>query len=689
MEPRDTTTAVDPAEAPSEAADTDGLAGPDRESGTARTDTDTDTGRGTHAEPGADDTTDADADARGPTAATDADTSRNAGSPGATDPANAGPPGGRGRWVPSLRSRRWPATASGSGVTAVLGLTALLAVPLVVGLVVLREPRWLPLSDMAHIELFVRDVGTSHTPLYGPIGRIYAFDDVGNHPGPLPFYALAPVYRLLGADGWSLQAATVSVVVGAAAVAVWLGFRRGGWPFALAVATTLALLMRGFGPSVLIEPWNPHLAPGWWLVFLLAAWSVLGRDLVALPVAVAAGSFCAQNHIAYLPLVGIPTAVLVAVLVLRLRRAHGVPDRAEWRRQLAWLAGSAGLLAVLWLPPVVQQVDPSPDQAGNMSLIANHLRHQEDLRYTIHEATTVWIAHLDVLDMPTGELAKPLPWDSTPLDRAGLGFLAAWLVTVALAWRRRHPDLLRLHAVAGLASALGWLAFVRLTGPPWPYLFYWAWVTSALMLLAAAWTLLSRGDPVTRHGEGPGEAAGDAGPEAVARDGGRVPPLRWVRPGLAGLAAVTVACVALLTVDARDVEMADAERSRTLGRVTGPTVERLGEDPAGCGDGCQVLVTWTDDATHGFQAMGLLAALERAGFQARMAPGMEEQVREHRTIRDDQADVEVHLAASPPAIAEWRGREGAELVASARPRDPAAAEPLAVFLVVRPRPATA
>ncbi|MDD9369571.1 MAG: hypothetical protein PV358_05625, partial [Acidimicrobiales bacterium] len=44
---------------------------------------------------------------------------------------------------------------------AVGGITAVLAVPLVVAVIAVRTPPWYPLVDLAQIEMRVRDVGTS------------------------------------------------------------------------------------------------------------------------------------------------------------------------------------------------------------------------------------------------------------------------------------------------------------------------------------------------------------------------------------------------------------------------------------------------------------------------------------------------------------------------------------------------
>ena len=53
----------------------------------------------------------------------------------------------------------------------------------------------------------------------------------------------------------------------------------------------------------LTEPWNPYLPLLWWVVLLLAVWSVVCGDFIVLPLAVFAASFCAQTHLPYFGLV--------------------------------------------------------------------------------------------------------------------------------------------------------------------------------------------------------------------------------------------------------------------------------------------------------------------------------------------------------------------------------------------------
>ena len=90
-------------------------------------------------------------------------------------------------------------------------IRALLSVPFLVALIALGRVHWTPVLDLAMTELRVRDAFGSHTPLIGLPGRIGTFPDQGSHPGPLSFYLLVPVYRLLGSTAYSLLVATAVV----------------------------------------------------------------------------------------------------------------------------------------------------------------------------------------------------------------------------------------------------------------------------------------------------------------------------------------------------------------------------------------------------------------------------------------------------------------------------------------------
>lgn len=518
---------------------------------------------------------------------------------------------------PALKLRLWRTLSVPQRLDfgLVLGLTALLAVPVVVALIALRSPRWFPLVDMAQIEMRVRDVPTTHPPLLGLGGRIRGYGHTGSHPGPLAFYLLWPVYWLLGGSSWAFQVSAATLSLVAAGLAVWIGHRRGGATGAVAIAAVLALLLRSYGAVMVTEPWNPRLPVVWWVVCLLAVWSVLAGDLVLLPLVVLAGTFCVQTHIPYALLVGGLWLLTAAVLVRRRRTLE--------RRQVL---PAAGLFALVWLPPLVEQLVHRP---GNLAIIVQNFRHPYDTRPPLAEARDLWLRHLDVTAFLRGDMVPV----TTPAR--GLLFLAVWAASVAVAWRRRAATLLALHAVVGTALVLGAVAVSRIFGPLWPYLLFWAWGTTALMAFAAGWTFTS-----APSGE-----------------------LRWPRATVATLGAAGLLAVGLFAVKAPDTEMAGADLSATLSELAGPTLDRLRDDPAGCGDGCRYFVSWVDPVDLGSLGYGMVLELERSGFVARTDPYEGEAVRFHRTTHLDQTDAEVHVAIGDNDIRAWQLRDDAEQLA--------------------------
>jgi len=589
-----------------------------------------------------------------------------------------------------------------------------LVVPLLVALFVLRDPHWLALHDLVQIEMRVRDVSGGHPPLLGLGGRIDGHGQTGSHPGPVSFYALWPVYQLLGADGWALQAAAVTLVAVASGLAVWIAHRRGGLPFALAATGVLALLLRGYGAELLSSAWNPHAPVVWWIVFVLAVWSVLGDDVRLLPVAAFAGVYCAQTHLPYVvPVAGLGalTAAVLATRVWRGRRAEPVDgdddpaggpgpaavarrgdDAAGRRRVLVWGGIAAGILVVLLAPPAIEQSTNSP---GNVTIIVESFRHPTQERVSKGEALDVWLEHLDL-----AALARRDTNDVTStLDKRlrlgarlpGLLLLAVWAGAAAVAWRRRDGALLRLHLVLAVAEALTLLAVSRILGLVWPYLVFSAWGTTALVVLAVGWTFLSRPAAAPTTGpadvqsqtagpdDEPGTAPAPAAGPSAAPAGATVAPLRAPRPMLAGLAAATAVVSVAFTVDSAHTEMFDAELATAIDTLSGATAQRLAEDPAGCGDDCSYLVTFADPVHLVSPVFGLLLELEKRGYDVGADAEREVAVRSHRVIDLEDADAVIELAVGDMAIAGWRDRPGAEEIDRADP--PGGEAPLAVFLV--------
>lgn len=374
-------------------------------------------------------------------------------------------------------------TATRAASLSWLALTVVtLGVPLVVALVVLRQPRWYPGMDLALTELLVRDVGTLDTPRIGLIGRFHALGRRGSHPGPLSFGALWPFYKAFGSSAWALQAAAAALNLVAGGLALWVAQRRGGVRGVAIAAAVLAVLARAYGADKLTEAWNPHIPLLWWIVFLLAVWSVLCDDLVLLPVVVVAGSLCAQTHVSYVALCG---GLGVLVLVHLVRR--GRSDEAGRRGMARWAGVALGLLVLLWLPPLVEEVTGDP---GNLSVLVSNFAHPDEDTAGWKAAGDMWISYLDVPELLADHDVDQV-WALRGSRVPGVVLLAAWAASAVVAWRLRdrEPELARLHVVVAVALVCALVALSRILGLLVYWVVLWMWGVTALVLLAIAWTV--------------------------------------------------------------------------------------------------------------------------------------------------------------------------------------------------------
>ncbi len=549
--------------------------------------------------------------------------------PSAGAPAGAADGGG-----PARRRHIHPALLVG-------GLLGVLAVPLLVALGVLHSPRWYPLLDLAQTELRVRDVGTRHSPLVGLAGRIQAYGRQGSHPGPISFWGLAAFYRLYGGSSFALQAACVTLHLIAMGGILAVAYRRGGARLALTFAALLAVLTHAYGTGTLTEAWNPYMPVLWWLLFLVAIWSVLVDDLAMLPVAVFAGSFCLQTHISYAGLVGGTTGLTVAVLAVEAWRRRR-DDPAAVRSLLRWGALSAVLGVVLWIPPVIDQIVHDP---GNASMIVENFRNPSDDSVGMRVAGEMFGVHLNVWRLIAGESA--ITGSAIP----ALVLLAVWAASAVVAWRLRHRLLVRLHALLAVVLVLGQISLSRVFGGVWYYLALWAWGITALMLVAIVWTI---GATLAARGSWPPPRLGTQ---------------RAALAGTAALLAVFLAFTTLFTVDASHAEVPAASLSRQLSRLAPDTVAALrsADVPGGGRDG-RYLVTWTDPVGIGATGFGLLLELEREGFHAGVPAFHATGAVPHRVLDPGEATAEVHLAVGSN-VAQWRANPQAVEVATANLTD--------------------
>lgn len=515
-------------------------------------------------------------------------------------------------------------------------LIATLAAPLAVAVISQRDAGWHPVFDLAMTELRVRDVGGSHTPLIGLQGRI---GPDGSHPGPLSFYLLAPVYRLLGSSAFALQAASVAFHVAAVATALWVVARRGSGAALVATAISLELLVLGYGLGALTEPWNPHLPVLWFVAFLVSCWAVLDGDLPMLVPVVASASICAQTHVPYLAVtVGLGTGVVLLVLVWRRIR------REELGLRWLLLAGATGL--VLWIPPLIDEVVNEP---GNLTKLVDHLATPQAEPLGLRQAADFVLERADLWQLVVVEPQHPGTYVRVltgpgPSAARGAVALGLWAVCVAVAMVLRHRRLLALHAVVAGGWAIAWLAISRIYGVPWPYLMLWGFGIGALMLLAMGASVLA---VASRHMPA------------------RVRPDRTV--ALAGLALVAGLGVRLLVL-APDAETGTPRETSQLARLLPPTVaglrDRVGAATATAGS---YKVVWRDATHGGAVGIGMVNELIRRGFHVGVADEERTRIGPHRVLDDARATAHV-VYASGGWIEEVAGEPGAVRVAYDDPR---------------------
>jgi hypothetical protein len=524
----------------------------------------------------------------------------------------------------------------------VAGLTAVVVLPLLVALVALRTPRWYPLLDLAMTELRVRDVGTGHSPLIGLVGRLSSNGNQGSHPGPLSFWALAPIHRLLGGSAWSLMVGVVALNTAAVALTLWVALRRGGAALALGFAAAFAVLVHLYGTQVLTEPWNPYMPVMWWPLTLVAVWAVLDDDLAMLPVAMFAGSLCMQTHISYLGIVAGIAALAVAGLALRAWRLRD--DRPARRRLAAWSGAALALGVVLWLPPVIDEVTNDP---GNASVVLDHFLEAEDEPIGVARGAELFAVHLDPWRLVAGRGA--ISGSVVP----GLLLVAVWAGAALATWRLTPgPDdagsrvkLLRLHVVVAAALVLGLVSAVRILGFVWHYLLLWGWGTTTLTLVAVGWTAVL--------------AARGAGPQA-----GRLA----TRGAVALAVVVLVGWTAVFAAGSRDAQPTQHLVSEAVGDMTAPLLDAIDRgDVAPEGRDARYLITWTDGTYIGSPGYALVTELERRGLDVGVAPPQGPGAVEHRVLLPADADAEVHVSVGPD-IALWESRADATMIAYADPR---------------------
>ena len=192
-----------------------------------------------------------------------------------------------------------------------------------------------PTADEALIELkTLNAVALAETS--GPYSRFG-----WSHPGPILFYAQAPVYVLGRRQPASLFAGAVLINLSFIALALHAAGRMGRWSSFLGAAAVCVVAWRA--PGVLASSWNPHLLLFPWLALVACGGAWVARGGAGMLAAVVwCASWLVQTHI------GAGPCVLLFVGTMAALRRPRLPARL-----------AAALLAfgvLLWTPMLVDVV---------------------------------------------------------------------------------------------------------------------------------------------------------------------------------------------------------------------------------------------------------------------------------------------------------------------------------------------
>lgn len=338
---------------------------------------------------------------------------------------------------------------------------------------------WEPTGDVATIGLRARDAWTADAPLVGQptTGDSYA-SVPSHHPGPIEYWIMGPFVRLLGPRGGVLGA---SAAINSAALfgSLLLCLRRGGpLPFAL-LSVGLACLVWALGAASLADAMNSELTVYPMVLTVIAAWAVVERDPLGLPIFIPAASVSAQLHVAAAAFVAGP--VIVVAVVCAMQRRQGIPRGAA----------VAGLVvaAACWLPVAIHEAtEPSNVVALWRTISAPHTR--VGLAFSLDRLIGA-VAPVPLFARRSGATGF-VHEVASPLLAGGALILGIWgsvlLRTRLVRGPRRHVSFGALVLITVVIAAVGWagippLAAFRPDGARW------LWVGTTLVWVSFAWSV--------------------------------------------------------------------------------------------------------------------------------------------------------------------------------------------------------
>ncbi len=495
--------------------------------------------------------------------------------------------------ITATSNRRFARVVS-NPITAV-SLTVLPLLISAVACATAYRERIVPWGDDALLEAKVREVG-HHLVLLGPYSRFQ-----WHHPGPALFYLLAVPYRILGSRSFALNVGALLVASASIALIAWLVWRRVGAAGVWWTMAVVGIYLWALGPDVLRTPWNPWITILPLLALVMLVWSVLGGSAGAYPAAAVVATFLVQSHVGFAGTAAVLAAIAtVALLVVGWRRRR---DQLGRRRLLFAILATVGLLAVMWAPPIYQQLR---DRPGNITELRRFFDETKP-DHTLDDGVTATLHESGAVPDQVATFETANTHDHAPPGWAGYLTLGALVGAGIVALRRRVWPAVQLFGLVVAAAAAAAWSTGRIVGPIYDYLELWTSVVGV-----AAWIGIGLTFITPRSEPGPAE-----------------PPSRSLPRAALGTVIVVVLGLALINSWSAVSSGAPAPWGPpSVGVLSRDLLETLPKPDRG-----PVLVRLSLDAWP--PTAGVLLQLERAGYTARVEPDMAWLLGEQRTQKPD------------------------------------------------------